>query len=557
MKGKEYTKRKNRGKRIIVFVLTLLTVFSFFPLSQAKADSTSDSRTLTMDSGETYNGYGIAGHEVQTHMTNYIRRALSTQFYDYYSKRWMDLASAWNNLGHAWAIDGVSSDGINSNGTCSYRWKDFKGGDTPEDLYQKVLSSGVCGRESGDWWLNSNNAYLHYSDESPGYKYEEYYKKNYYCGTWIGYYRSGLQHANSLQDASDNIETTIKKACPYGGYKDPNPAHYKWAQDADKNQDVFYMDDGFAATSENFGGQFGSKCRQRRYAHTGVFLYNFKVTPYYAGSKNYKIIDEGEDSTYVAEGYIKGVDDVNNTPNKTNGSFQRSVTTSDSTSLTINHSDQHTETNGWGVKVAGGWKGIWKDIREISLSFEFNYNHTAADSFSDGWSKTKSATTTETDTYTFGPYTKDPWTTAVVSGTYGHKNFTATFNAPLMLSFDVAIVNWVIDASDDDAHDECALVYQFGSAHNFDNATEEIRYRADDEWWIENFFNKFKNKVGFHEGRVWARACADNIPISDQTMTLQHKVPWMKVENHLVDIETGKEITKESVPIKKESDNAR
>ena len=134
MKGKEYTKRKNRGKRIIVFVLTLLTVFSFFPLSQAKADSTSDSRTLTMDSGETYNGYGIAGHEVQTHMTNYIRRALSTQFYDYYSKRWMDLASAWNNLGHAWAIDGVSSDGINSNGTCSYRWKDFKGGDTPEDL---------------------------------------------------------------------------------------------------------------------------------------------------------------------------------------------------------------------------------------------------------------------------------------------------------------------------------------------------------------------------------------------------------------------------------------
>lgn len=546
------SKGMSTRKRIAVFFLTLLTVFSFFPLSKAKAtESTNDSRVLTMDTGEKYNGFGIAGHEVQSHITNYIRRALSTQFYDKNSGRWMDLASAWNNLGHAWAIDGVSSDGIKSNGTCSYKWKDFSGKDMPADLYRKVLSSGVSGKEDGVWWGNRYNAYLNYSAQSEGYKYEQRYDKNHFAGSYIGYYRSGLQHATSLQDASNAIEDTIKTAvCPYGGYKTPTPAHYTWTKDAEKYQDVFYMDDGFAAQSWNFNG----KCRQARYAHTGVFLYNFKVTPYYADAKDFNVtsLATDKDSKYIPEEYIRGTNDINNTPYEDKGSFERTITTTDSTTMTINHTDQHTETNGWGVKVGLSYKSIWKDIREVSASFEFNYNHSASDSFSDGWSNSKTASSSSTDKYTFGPYTKAPWTTAVVSGTCGHKSYTATFKTPLMLSFDVAIVNWVIDPSDDDAKDECALVVQLGTAHNFENATEEIRYKADDSKWLDDFYNKFYNRFGFAEGRAWARACADNIPISDQTVTLEHKIPWMVVENHLIDNETGKEIKKETVTVTKE-----
>lgn len=530
MKGKEKNKRKNRGKRIAVFLLSLLTVFSFSPLSQARADDyTRDSRTLTMDTGQTYNGVGIAGHEVSTKMTDYIRRALSTLFVDKNSGRWMDLASAWNNLAHGFAVSGANKDGLKeatNEEDCSYRWRDFKDKDMPKDLYQKVLSAGAAGWYKGDWW-STITCYNHRATDSEGYRYEKKYDKNFTdTGTWIYYYTSGLQQASSLDTASSNIESTIKaSARAYNKrYKECTPKKFEWGEEGKKVQDVFYIDDGFAACS-NAAGRMK---RQSRYAHTGVFFYNFKVTPYYAAAKDHTIIGDKE-GTFVGEKAVERSAFHNTTEDSMTKSFKVVVNTTDATSMTVNHSTTNTKTNGWGVKVGLSGERVWKDIAKIGASFEFNYSHTASNAFSDGWSKTTSETHTLTQENTVsGPIR--PGYTLVTEGEMGYRYHEATFNAPLMLSFDVAVVNWVIDPSKDSAKDQCALVAQFGSAHGYDNATDEIRSKADSDWWIKQFHQKIKNLTGgFEEGSIWARACADNIPISDQTVTVKRKVPEANV----------------------------
>lgn len=544
MKGKEKNKRKNRGKRIAVFLLSLLTVFSFSPLSQARAlPYTNNLRTFTMEDGQQYTGVGISGHQFTNNMNNYLRQALTTGFKDSYSGRWTDLASAWTNLARGFAITGADQEGLSENGACSYRWEDFKEGDMPKELYQIICSGGASCRVSGDWWNKDSTWYNYLGSSTAGYKFEKFYKKKKTTfmngtdwGTWIDYYSSGLKEASTLNAASQAIEDVIRAGSSKDQYKKCTPAHYEWGEDGKKMQEVFYTDTGFAATSAD-GTRF---LRQSRYAHTGVFFYNFKFTPYYSDATDTKILDK--EGKYIPEEYMQTMIQNNWSPNNYPMEDDKELSTTNSTTMTINHADTSTTTNGWGIKIGGSFKKVWKDVAEIAGSVEGSYSHTSATAVSDGWSKSNTISRSKKDTYKVGPFIVNPGCKGVVEGSSGHKTYTASFKAPVMLSFDVAIVNWVIDASKNKSEDKCALVAQFGTAHNHENATEEIRIKADNNWWLDQFDNKVYKKTDFREAKYWAKQCANNIIFCDQEVKYERRVPAMNITGKEYDLYSGQEI---------------
>ncbi len=508
-----------KGKAVLAFLAVAVLLWSSVPFQAANASS---EMSIATGDGRTFTGFPVSSSSFSTNLTAYEQAALTTRFLvnggplgvDNFDT---DLISAWRTVGMGVALNGA-------NGVAPYTWKDFSGQD--KTIQNIMLTAG------GSAGLSSNSIFN--AQANTGYYGLKKFDKNYWCGTYCRFYNSGLQYAGSLNDASSAIEGTIRTGYTKDSdFKGGSPQHFDWGGQGATAQDVFYIDNGYAASSWNFTG----KKRKDRFMHTGIFFYNFKITPYLDNGYDSEILNSDDPAydedrgLFVPEEALIDSDGVNTTdldmPLKK--VFEKSG--EESTSSTITHSSTHTQTNGYSRSFELLGEKSWDKVSKFGFKSSCTYNMSVADSLSAGWSDTratKSGFKESTEVQLIIP----PHTRACITADYGHYYQTLKMKCPMCLSFDVSVVNWGCDPSDDDAPSVCGLVATFNNAGGaVENAQENLDQLRDTVWW-SNILSSHSGISNFASdmNRV-AQASRAYIPYTNQGISMTYARPAVRYKS--------------------------
>lgn len=285
-------------------------------------------------------------------------------------------------------------------------------------------------------------------------------------------YGSGFTSASSVADAVDQMEDDIWAAYRNagGGRKDPKDTkddrlddvaiEENTALDNYTSNDVWYMDIGAYKTS--------GKNKKGHYQALGLIFSDFKVSTvlpddddYYTHVKN-NAASDGE--VFLSDLKNETNRDITGTQTLTSTVQETATSTINrNTSLAQAFNMSRTATMGAGGSVV---------VAKMNSSFGFTMGLTTTGTIQAGWTDSEALTDSLTNTYTVN-VPLEPYTNVLLKQYESTTTTTTTYNCPVALEFDVAVVEWALDPSDNNAKADTRVLAEFK-----DSAASDLYQRA-------------------------------------------------------------------------------